>query len=67
MLVFAKTFKFKTSHNLFFRRLHRVASVVRDDARGVWCVTKVNGVYLEVPQCDTIVMLGRELKHTVKG
>jgi hypothetical protein len=62
MLVFARTFKFKATHNLFFRRLHRVVKVVRNDKLGVWQVWKVNGVYLEVPMEGTIVLMGRDLK-----
>lgn len=60
-MVFAHTFKYKTCHNMFYRRIRRVAYAVLDKDRNVWCLTKISGAYCEVPADMTIVLIGRKV------
>lgn len=62
-MVFPRVFKYRTHNKILFRRIFRVKSVRRDDERAVWCITKLNGAYCEVPMIETVVMMGRLIER----
>jgi hypothetical protein len=68
MLVFPRTFKFKTPHNLIFRRIHFVASVhlvTGVDGLRYYEVVKLNGATAIVPYSGTVVLVGRKVNFSI--
>jgi len=65
MMILPRTFKFKTPHNVFFRRLHRCLSVrlVKgdgfDSAGWHYEVHRVNGSMAIVPYAGTVAIVGK--------
>lgn len=67
MGVLPHTFKFKTNHNIFFRRVHRVAAVrliLGQEGVYVYEVTRVDGSLVYVPYTGTVAFIGKKIHFT---